>query len=120
MRNKVVTRKVHKIDAAGQSAGRLATKAAILLMGKNKVEYMPNIDIGDYVEVSNVRELNFTGKKLSQKKYYSYSGYPGGLKEEKLDKLFKEKPEEVVHKAIYNMLPKNKLRRNFIKRLKFI
>jgi len=79
-----IERKMHKIDATDQVVGRLASKIAIYLRGKNKPEFTPNIDGGDIVEVSNIDKLKFTGKKLDQKKYYSYSGYPGGLKEKKM------------------------------------
>jgi len=115
-----INRKIHKIDAEGKVAGRLASELAILLMGKNKSSYAPNVDNGDFIEVSNVDKLKFTGKKLLQKKYYHYSGYQGGLKEKKLKDVFEKSPNIVLHKAVYNMLPKNKLRKNFIKRLKFI
>ncbi|MFH0856820.1 MAG: 50S ribosomal protein L13 [bacterium] len=113
-------RQTHKIDAENQAAGRVATKVANLLMGKNNPSYAPNVDIGDFVEVINANKLKFTGKKLDQKKYYHYSGYPGGLKEKKLREVFEKQPWRVIHKAVYNMLPKNKLRKEFIKRLKFI
>lgn len=115
---KKVNRQTHKIDAADQAAGRLATKIACLLMGKNKASYAPNFDNGDFVEVINVNKLKFTGKKLTQKKYYSYSGYPGGLKVKKMSDLLEKHPEQILSKAVYNMLPKNKLRKEFMKRLK--
>jgi len=114
-----IERKQHQIDATDQSVGRLATQIATLLRGKNKATYSPQIDGGDFVTVTNIDKLKFTGKKLEQKKYYHYSGYPGGLKETKLDKLFNERPEEVLRKAVWNMLPKNKLRQHMIKRLTF-
>lgn len=115
-----INRQIHKIDAQEKISGRLATQIANLLMGKNKLYYSPNIDAGDFVEVSNVDKLKFTGKKLEQKKYYHYSGYPGGMKEKKMKEVFKKAPKEVLYKAVYNMLPKNRLRKNFIKRLRFV
>lgn len=117
---KKVIRQIHKLDADNQVSGRLATKIANLLMGKCNPSYAPNVDIGDFVEVANVNKLKFTGKKLDQKIYYHYSGYPGGLKEKKQREVFEKHPSQVLHKAVYNMLPKNKLRKEFIKRLKFI
>lgn len=115
-----INRKVHKIDATGEVSGRVASNIAILLRGKNKASYAPNIDNGDFVEVANASKLRFTGKKLEQKKYYHFSGYPGGLKDKKLKEVFANNPQKVLHKAVYNMLPKNKLRKEFIKRLKFV
>ncbi len=112
-------RKTHKIDAAGKSPGRLASEIAILLRGKNKPDFEPYKDEGDEVVVENVEEMQITGKKLEQKKYYRHSGYPGGLKEEPLSKVMDEKPEEVLRRAVNGMLPKNKLRKKQIKRLKF-
>lgn len=112
-----IDRKHHKIDATDQAVGRLASQIAQLLRGKNKVSFSPHIDGGDFVVVSNIGKLKFTGKKIEQKKYYRYSGYPGGLKETKLKDLFANNPGEVLRKAVYQMLPKNKLRANMIKRL---
>ncbi len=114
-----IDRKQHQLDATNQSVGRLATQIALLLHGKHKPNYSPQIDNGDFVIVSNINKLKLTDKKLEQKKYYRYSGYPGGLKELNLKKLFKKDPEEVLKKAVYQMLPKNKLRQHMIKRLTF-
>jgi large subunit ribosomal protein L13 len=110
-------RSIHKIDATNQSVGRLSTKIAILLRGKNKPEFTPHIDNGDIVEVFNVDKLKFTGKKLEQKKYYRYSGYPGGLKETKMSDLFKSNPGEILRRAVREMLPPTKLRDGMMKRL---
>jgi len=107
-------RKLHKIDATGESAGRLATQIALLLRGKNKVEYLPHLDLGDLVQVSNIAKLKFTGKKLEQKKYHSYSGYPGGLKTRKITDL---QPAQILMKAVRDMLPPTKHRVNMLKRL---
>lgn len=110
-------RKTHNIDATGKSLGRLASEIAILLRGKNKIEFAPNVDIGDFVVVDNVRKLKFTGRKFEQKKYHHYTGYPGGIKTKKLSEWFEKKPQEVLQYAVYNMLPKNKLRKEMMKRL---
>lgn len=112
-----ITRKLHKIDAEGKSSGRIASQIAIILRGKNKPEYEPHIDNGDIVEVKNIRSLKFTGKKLFQKEYYHYSGFPGGLKTVKIMDLLEKKPAEILKKAVKNMLPNNKLRNNMLKRL---
>ena len=114
---KKIERKTHKIDASDQSVGRLASQIAILLRGKNKPEFEKNIDIGDIVNISNIKNLKFTGKKLEQKEYYRHSGYPGGLKTVKMEKVFSQNPSEVLKKAITKMLPNNKLRNQMLKRL---
>lgn len=112
-------RKIHIIDATGQSLGRLAVKIANLLLGKHKRNFDPSKDMGDVVIVKNVEKMVFTGKKLEKKKYYWHSGYPGGLKERTLEELFKKDPKKVLKMAVLGMLPKNKLRKKRIKRLKF-
>ena len=112
-------RETHKIDAENKSPGRLASEIAVLLRGKNKPTFEPHRDMGDIVLVDNVDKMKITGKKLDQKKYYSHSGYPGGLKEKGLDELMEDNPEEVLRRAVFGMLPKNKLRAKQIKRLKF-
>ena len=109
---------IYVIDATGQILGRLASRIATLLMGKNKTNYAPNILNKDQVFVKNVSLLRFSGKKIKQKNYYRYSGYPGGLKTIPLEKLMKQNPAEVLRKAVSKMLPKNKLRSLMLKRLK--
>ena len=109
----------HIIDAKDKVLGRLATEIVILLRGKHKPDFVPYKNMGDIVIIKNVGKIKITGKKMEQKKYYRYSGYPGGLKEIPLKRLFKEKPEEVLKRAVYGMLPKNKLRDRQIKKLKF-
>jgi len=111
--------KTHLIDATNKPLGRLATEIAILLRGKYKVDFVPYKDMGDIVIVKNVDKIKLTGKKLSKKKYYKHTGYTGHLKEIPLERLFKKNPELVLRKAVYGMLPKNKLRDRIIKRLKF-
>lgn len=110
-------RKTHTIDAAGKVLGRLATEIAILLRGKNKPDFVLNKDMGDFVIVKNFDKIKFTGKKFEQKIYYHHTGYLGGLKETPLKKLFEKNPAEVLKKAVFGMLPKNKLRARQIKRL---
>ena len=118
--NKIITRKTHKLDATDKVLGRLASEIAVLLRGKHKVDFLPHQDKGDIVEVTNVGKMKLTGKKLEQKVYYRHSGYPGGLKEEKIEDLMQKKPERVLHNAVFHMLPKNKLRAAMIKRLRFV
>ena len=106
------------IDADGRILGRLATRVANLLRGKNKPQYVDFMDTGDFVVVVNAEKIKVTGKKLEQKKYYSHTGYPGGIKEKTLEELMDKKPEEVIRKAVWGMLPKNKLNRAIHKKLK--
>jgi large subunit ribosomal protein L13 len=113
----MINRKIHKLDATGKTIGRLATQISIILRGKNKPNFEPHLDQGDIVEVENIKNINFTGKKLEQKKYYSYSGYPGGLKTTKMNDLFKKNPGEILLRAVNEMLPPNRLRKIIIKRL---
>lgn len=108
---------MHKFDATGKTVGRLATQIAIILRGKNKPEYVPHLDLGDIVEVTNIGNLKFTGKKLEQKQYHRYSGYPGGLKSDKMSKVFSQRPAEVLRMAVKQMLPATRLRNGMLKRL---
>ncbi len=110
-------RQTHIIDATGKKLGRLASNIVKLLTGKHKPEYKPNQDLGDIVQVENIANLDLDLKKMEQKIYYRHSGYPGGLKQEKLKDLFKRNPAEVLRRAVRNMLPKNKLRKDRLKRL---
>lgn len=105
------------MDADGKPLGRLASEIARLLQGKHKVAYMPNTDCGDAVLITNVQKIKFTGKKLEQKMYYRHSGYLGGLKEIPARKVFAENPAEILKMAVKNMLPKNRLLTNRMKRL---
>lgn len=113
-----IIRETHKLDATGQSVGRLATQIVILLRGKNKASFQPHIDGGDNIIITNASKVKFTGKKIDQKEYYHFSGYPGGLKTKKIKDVFAKNPGEVIKRAVWNMLPKNKLRNSMIKRLK--
>ncbi len=112
-------RETHTIDAKNRILGRLATEIAVLLRGKNKTEFSPNKDTGAFVIIKNIGKIKLTGKKIEQKVYYQHSGYLGGLKETPLKKLLKENPEQVLKNAVWGMLPKNRLRSEMIKRLKF-
>lgn len=106
------------INAEGKILGRLATEIAVLLRGKKKPQFAPNVDTGDFVVVINAEKIKVTGNKLEDKIYYSHSLYPGGLKEKKLKDMLATKPEEVIRKAVWGMIPKNKLGRALIKKLK--
>lgn len=112
-----LNKKIIKLDATDQAPGRLATQIVVILMGKNKVNYALDKDMGEGVIVENAGKIKFTGKKLEQKNYHRHSGYPGGIKATSAKKLMAEQPEEVIRKAVYNMLPKNKLRNDRMKRL---
>ncbi|MEE9389784.1 MAG: 50S ribosomal protein L13 [Candidatus Aminicenantaceae bacterium] len=113
-----ITRNWWLINAEGKILGRLATQISILLRGKKKPEFVNFMDSGDFVIVINAEKINITGRKIEQKKYYSHSGYPGGLKEKTLKELLEKKPEEVIRKAVWGMIPKNKLGRAVYKKLK--
>ena len=106
------------VDAEGKILGRLATKVAVLLRGKNKPEFSTFLDTGDFVIVINAAKVAVTGRKPAQKKYYSHSQFPGGLKTEVLAEMLVRKPEEVIKKAVWGMIPKNKLGRAVYKKLK--
>ena len=106
------------VDAEGQTLGRLATQIADALRGKRKPEYTPHIDTGDFVIVVNAEKISVTGKKLSDKKYYRHSGYPGGLKSRTLQEMLDRRPEEVIRKAVKGMLPRNRLSRKQLTKLK--
>jgi large subunit ribosomal protein L13 len=113
-----IERKWWLVNAEGKTLGRLATEVAVLLRGKHKPEFAEFIDTGDFVIVVNAEKISVTGRKLDQKKYYSHSGYPGGIKTEYLHQLLEEKPEEAIKKAVWGMIPKNKLGRAVYKKLK--
>ncbi|MCX7973473.1 MAG: 50S ribosomal protein L13 [Candidatus Aminicenantes bacterium] len=106
------------IDADGQILGRLATTIARLLRGKDKPEFTPFMDTGDFVIVINAEKIKVTGRKLDEKIYFSHSGYPGGLKARTLREMLAKKPEEVIRHAVWGMIPKNRLGRKLIKKLK--
>jgi len=111
-------RKWWLVNAEGKILGRLATEVATLLRGKRKPQFVNFLDCGDFVVVVNAEKVTVSGKKEEQKKYYSHSGYPGGLKEITLKELLEKKPEEVIRRAVWGMIPKNKLGRAIYKKLK--
>ena len=106
------------VDASGKTLGRLATQIADILRGKRKPEYTPHIDTGDFVVVINAREVAVTGNKREQKRYYRHSGYPGGLRSRTLGEQLERRPEEVIRRAVRGMLPRNRLARRQITKLK--
>lgn len=111
-------RQWYVIDARGKILGRMATEIAKVLRGKHKPYYMPNQDAGDFVIVVNAREIKLTGAKLDQKIYYRHSEYPGGIRERTAAQMLEEKPEELVMLAVKGMLPKNRLSRKLVSKLK--
>jgi large subunit ribosomal protein L13 len=113
-----ITREWYMADANGQTLGRFATKVANVLMGKHKPAFTPGVDMGDFVVVVNCERVVVTGNKLEEKIYYRYSGYPGGLKETKLRDMLDKHPDRVIKSAVKGMLPKNKLGRKYLKKLK--
>ena len=112
-----IERKWHVVDAEGATLGRLASEIAKVLRGKNKPEYTPHIDTGDYVIVVNAEKVKVTGKKLQQKIYYNHSDYVGGMRETTLAELLAKKPEKVIELAVKGMLPKGPMGRDMIKKL---
>ncbi len=113
-----VERNWYLIDAEGQTLGRLATEIARVLRGKNKAQYTPHVDTGDFVVVVNADRVAVTGRKAEQKVYRRYSGYPGGLKETSYEQMMARKPTEILRKAVYGMMPKTRLARQQFKKLK--
>ncbi|MEC7819831.1 MAG: 50S ribosomal protein L13 [Actinomycetota bacterium] len=105
------------VDATGLPVGRLASEIAKIIRGKHKPSFAPHIDVGDHVVVVNASKVEMTANKPEAKVYYSHSGYPGGLKEETFNSLRQRKPEQIIQKAVWGMLPKNRLGRSTIKKL---
>ena len=114
---KIIIRNLIEIDAAGKAVGRVAAQIAKILQGKNKAAYVPNLDEGDKILLKNASKVLFTGRKLEQKDYKHHSMYPGGLKVRSMKKVFDKNPAEVMRHAVYGMLPKNRRRDEFMKRL---
>ena len=106
------------IDASGKTLGRLATQIANILRGKRKPQYTPHVDVGDFVIVVNAEKISVTGNKLAAKRYYRHSGYPGGLRSRTLQEMLDRRPEEVIRKAVRGMLPRNRLGRKQLTKLK--
>ncbi len=113
-----VERRWFVVDAEGQTLGRLATQIAETLRGKNKPEYTPHVDTGDFVVVVNAEKIHVTGQKLDQKMYHRHSGYPGGLRSRTLREQLERRPTEVIRKAVKGMLPRNRLARAQLGKLK--
>ncbi len=109
-----------EVDASSKPLGRIATQIANVLRGKHKRNFTPHLDLGDFVVATNVSKIRFTGKKVQQKLYYHYSGYPGGLRTKKLKDLIVTKPDEVLRKAVFNMIDDMKLRKPMMRRLKTV
>ena len=106
------------VDASDKTLGRLSTNIAKILMGKNKPEYTPHNDVGDYVVVINAEKIKVTGNKNEQKMYYRHTGYPGGIKSQNFNDLIDSHPDIIITSAVKSMLPKNKLSNSVIKKLK--
>jgi len=116
--NNRIEREWHLIDASKDAFGRISSQAAVLLRGKNKVDFAPHIDAGDNVVIINTDNIESSGKKRDGKIYYSHSGYLGGLKMTSLGEQMAKDSRDVIRKAVFGMLPKNKLRNDMMKRLK--
>ena len=112
-----VQRNWYVVDGTNQTVGRMCAKIASVLRGKNKAYFTPHVDCGDYVIVTNCDKIKFTGKKLDDKVYINFSGYPGGKKEEAAGDLLKRRPDVIIERAVKGMLPKNKLGRKMYKKL---
>lgn len=115
-----IERKWYVVDAEGQTLGRLASQVASVLRGKNKPQFTPFIDAGDYVIIINAEKIKVTGKKMEQKQYFSHSDYPGGVRMTSLKEMLAKKPEMVLEKAIKGMLPKGPLGRQMITKLHIV
>jgi large subunit ribosomal protein L13 len=113
-----ITRDWYVVDAEGKTLGRLATQIADTLRGKTKPQYTPHVDTGDFVVVVNAEKISVTGQKLDQKRYYRHSGYPGGLRSRTLREQLDRRPTEVLRKAVKGMLPRNRLARQQLTKLK--
>ncbi|MCF8038440.1 MAG: 50S ribosomal protein L13 [Desulfohalobiaceae bacterium] len=118
LRKEDTVRNWYVVDAKDKILGRLSTEIATRLRGKNKPDYTPHIDNGDFIVVINAEQIKTTGNKPADKKYYRHSGYPGGIKETSLQELLAKKPREVLYKSVRGMLPKNRLGRAQLKKLK--
>jgi large subunit ribosomal protein L13 len=113
-----VERKWYVVDAEGQTLGRLATEIATILRGKSKPQYTPHVDTGDFVVVVNAEKVVVTGRKAEQKVYRRHSGYPGGLKETSYERMMERRPTEILRRAVKGMMPKNRLARQQLRKLK--
>lgn len=112
-----VQRNWYVVDGTNQTVGRMCSKIAAILRGKNKAYYTPHVDCGDFIIVTNADKVVFTGNKLEQKVYQNFSGYPGGLREEVAKDLLRRRPDAIIERAVKGMLPKNRLGRKMVKKL---
>ena len=117
-RKETVTRQWYVVDAEGKTLGRLCTEIANRLRGKHKPEFTPHVDTGDYIVVVNAEKIVVTGNKTTDKLYQHHTGYPGGIKSISFDKLLVKSPESIIEKAVKGMMPKNKLSRAMLSKLK--
>lgn len=113
-----IERKWHLVDAKGEILGRLATRLAIILMGKHKPLYVPHVDCGDHIVVVNADKVRVTGRKAEQKLYYYHTGYPAGLRTNNFGQMLEKHPEEILRLAVRRMLPKTKLGKQMLKKLR--
>ena len=117
---KEIKRTWYEVDASKFTLGRLATRVATVLRGKHKVSFTPHMDVGDFVVVKNAAKVQFTGRKLDQKKYHRNTGYPGGIRTKSLSDRMESEPEKVIRDAVYNMVDSNRLRKHILRRLKVV
>ena len=118
LRTQDIEQKWYILDCTGKKLGRLSVQVANILRGKNKPEYTPNSDVGDFVILLNAKNIEVTGKKATDKIYYRHSGFPGGIKQISFQDQMEKNPEKVIRDAVKGMLPKNRLNRQIIKKLK--
>lgn len=115
---RAVQRNWYVVDAEGQTLGRLASELAVILRGKHKPQFTPHVDTGDFVVVVNAEKVVVTGRKADKKVYHRHTGYPGGLRSTSYEEMMRRKPAEVVRKAVFGMMPKTRLARQQVKKLK--
>tara|TARA_B100000989_G_scaffold47180_1_gene30659 strand:+ start:954 stop:1382 length:429 start_codon:yes stop_codon:yes gene_type:complete len=118
LRTQDLEKKWYLIDCSGKTLGRLSVIVANILRGKSKPEYTPNADVGDFVVLINTKEIKVTGNKSTQKKYFSHTGFPGGLKTRSFSSMLQKNPNSIIKNAVKGMLPKNRLNNKIIKKLK--
>ena len=118
VRTQDIEQKWYIMDCSGKTLGRLSVQVANILRGKNKPEYTPNADVGDFVVLVNAKDIKVTGKKTEDKIYYRHSGYPGGIKQISFKDQLNKDPEKIIRDSVKGMLPKNRLNRQIIKKLK--
>lgn len=119
-KTKDIKRTWYEVDASKFTLGRLASRVAGVLRGKHKVMFTPHMDVGDFVVVKNAEHVRFSGRKLFQKKYYHYSGYPGGIRAKSLAERMQSEPAKVIRDTVFNMLDDNRLRKHILRRLKVV